>query len=212
MTARIPVRPNREGRYFVDRHQALPVGGYTGWFERVLGHQAITVCLGCDFLHDDGVRAACRANASRLIYTGPIDRYFAGTAEAAGLGALEYRSIRFELQAVPACPGHAQPNTVVNQPGGGVRHTRTVEYKHFLGQQSSWSVLVREYPSDEGPAFYPVPSPRNQELYMAFRRLAEHETAEHGVHFVGRLANYKYYNMDEALAASLRLFGELGVQ
>jgi UDP-galactopyranose mutase len=81
---------------------------------------------------------------------------------------------------VPDCPGGVQPNTVVNYPSGSAPHTRVVEYKHLFGQQSARSVLVREYPSAEGPAFYPVPSPRNQQLYAAFQRLAEQETGAQG--------------------------------
>jgi UDP-galactopyranose mutase len=201
VTARIPVRNNFDNRYFSDRFQALPTGGYTAFFGSLLAHPNVTTLLDVDFFK---VRPRLCASA-KLFYTGPVDAYFAH----AGLGKLEYRSIRF-VRELYRNHGYWQPVSVVNYPQDekacgfdDCSFTRIVEYKHYYGQTSPHTVTFREYSSDEGEPYYPVPSARNVELYAKFKALAE---AERGVYFVGRLANYKYFNMDQAIDNALAIF------
>jgi UDP-galactopyranose mutase len=133
-----------------------------------------------------------------VIYTGPIDAYFTE------LDKLEYRSISFDIQRIKNM-NYYQPNSVVNYPSGDVPHTRIVEYKHFLNQPSADTVVVLETTTGDGEPYYPVPTKRNKDLYEQYRKLAELEE-ERNVFFVGRLANYKYFNMDEAISNSLQFF------
>lgn len=201
VTARIPVRNNFDNRYFSDRFQALPSGGYTAFFHSLLSHPNVTTLLGVDFF-DVRPRLSKRA---KLFYTGPVDTYFASS----GLGKLEYRSIRF-VRELYKDYGFFQPVSVVNYPQDSndcgfadCSFTRIVEYKHYYGQASPHTVTFREYSSDEGEPYYPVPSARNVRLYNKFKALAD---AEKAVFFVGRLANYKYFNMDQAIDNALSIF------
>ncbi|KAJ1627002.1 UDP-galactopyranose mutase-domain-containing protein [Pavlovales sp. CCMP2436] len=201
VTARIPVRNNFDNRYFSDRFQALPSGGYTSFFQSLLAHPNVTTLLDVDFFE---VRPLLSKRA-KLFYTGPVDSYFS----TSGLGKLEYRSIRF-VRELYRNYGFWQPVSVVNYPQDeqncgfdDCSFTRIVEYKHYYGQQSPHTVTFREYSSDEGEPYYPVPSERNVQLYHKFKALAE---AEKGVYFVGRLANYKYFNMDQAIDNALAIF------
>lgn len=196
--ARIPVRSNWDDRYFTDPHQALPTGGYTAFVAAILDHPNIEVRTGCDFFAE---RHAL-ASAERVIYTGPVDHYFAHL----GYEPLEYRSVRFVPEDVPIrrhdeC---VQPTSQVNYPSLDVPWTRVTEYKHLLGQTSRndrlTSTLLKEYSSAEGDPFYPVPDPKNRALYEKYRAAAE---AEPRVMFAGRLASYKYFNMDEAINSAL---------
>jgi UDP-galactopyranose mutase len=202
---RIPVRESFDDRYFPDRFQALPEGGYAALVGRMLAHPLITVRLGTDFFEH---RAALEAAASHwLIYTGPVDAFFPD----AGLPKLEYRSIRFSRE-VRECSGFAQANSVVNFARADVPFTRTIEYKHFLHQASPKTALVSETTADEGEPFYPLPTRRNVELhaqYQALVRAAEARATAPRVRFVGRLATYKYINMDAAVKLALALFEEL---
>lgn len=203
VTARIPVRNTFDARYFSDRYQALPSEGYTSWFEALLSRPQIDLVLGVDFFDE---RAHLEGACGKIIYTGPIDSFFAD----AGLGELEYRSIRFEEERhFNMAGGFFQPNSVVNYPSGDVPFTRAVEYKHFLHQDSAHTIIVREYPSDVGEPYYPVPNPRNLALYERYRSLAEQAERTGDVHFVGRLANYKYFNMDQAIVNALDMFYEI---
>jgi len=202
VTARIPVRNNFDNRYFSDRFQALPSGGYTSFFESLLAHPNITTVLDVDFFE---VRALLQRNGRKVFYTGPIDAYFANR----GLGALEYRSIRF-VRELYRDHGYAQPVSVVNYPQDETEcgfadcgFTRIVEYKHYYNQQSPHTVTFREYSSDVGDPYYPVPNERNVALYEKFKQLAAQEK---DVYFVGRLANYKYFNMDQAIDNALAIF------
>jgi UDP-galactopyranose mutase len=183
--ARIPVRASFDTRYFSDRYQAMPKDGYTSIVRKMLDHPLIDVKLDTDW---DAVRDQ---SWKTVIFTGPIDGYF----KESGLPPLEYRSIQFEWERLP-CKGYAQPNSVVNYPGAETPYTRCVEYKHFLHQKSDWTVLSREITCAEGEPYYPVPTQANQDLYRVYKELAEKES---GVHFVGRLASYKYFNMDQAV-------------
>jgi UDP-galactopyranose mutase len=188
---RIPVRTDWDPHYFSDKWQALPAKGYTAFVQKMLDHPNIRVDLGINYTHD------MRSNYEYVFYTGPIDQYYA----AAGYPKLEYRSIRFEEETIPI--DTFQPNSVVNYPSGAEPWTRIVEYKHFLNQDvSGKTTIVREYTMAEGDPYYPVPTSANQEIYRRYQALASEDEAK-GVFFVGRLANYKYYNMDAAILAAL---------
>lgn len=201
---RIPVRKDYEDRYFTDTYQALPKRGYTYLFERILDNANIEVRLGCDE-HEYKILQQLQ-QFETTIFTGPIDHYFANE----GYPKLEYRSIRFEKETVMTPNNtHYQSNSVVNYPSPDVEFTRIVEYKHFLQQESEYSTIVKEYTTDHGDPYYPVPNEENIELYERYKRLASKETVTRDVHFVGRLANYKYFNMDQAILNALNFFDEI---
>jgi UDP-galactopyranose mutase len=191
--ARIPVRDDFDDRYFNDRFQALPRYGYTQFVKNMLSHPNIQIMLDTDFF---GIQKDLEYNL--LIFTGPIDAYFKGK----GLEPLEYRSIDFQMEKIENIP-YYQPNSVVNYPEENVPFTRIVEYKHFLHQTSPHTIIVREFPCDDGEPYYPVPNEKNRQLYEKYRQLA---TMEKNVYFIGRLANYKYFNMDAAIRNSLDFF------
>jgi len=186
--ARIPVRNSFDPRYFSDKYQALPKHGYTKFVEEMLNHANITVKLNTDFFD-------ISREHDHIVFTGPIDRYF----ESSGLPKLEYRSIRFDIEKLKTV-GYFQPNSVVNYPETNVEFTRIIEYKHFLHQKSDSTVIVREYTTDQGEPYYPVPNKQNLDLYEKYKELAAKEPR---VHFVGRLASYKYFNMDDAILNAL---------
>lgn len=195
---RIPVRNNYDDRYFSDIHQALPKGGYTQLFENILSHPNIEVLLETDYfdVKDD------YKNYEKLFYTGPVDRFF--EFKHSLLEKLEYRSINFVSETIDA--EFYQENSVVNYPGTEVDFTRIIEYKHFGNQISDKTTVVKEFTVDEGEPYYPVPNPRNQEIYARYKTEADKLI---DVHFVGRLANYKYFNMDQAFKNALDLFDKL---
>ncbi len=195
---RIPVRPNYDDRYFSDTHQALPKGGYTKVFKNMLNHPNITVLLNTDYFDVKDQYEGYE----KLFYTGPIDRFFEFEEELTE--KLEYRSINFVTEQVDA--EYFQENSVVNYPGREVEFTRIVEYKHFGNQKSDKTSIVKEYTVDEGDPYYPVPNEKNQLIYEKYKARAEHLT---DVYFVGRLANYKYFNMDQAFKNALDLYRTL---
>jgi UDP-galactopyranose mutase len=190
---RIPVRPNFDTRYFSDRFQALPQKGYTHFFEQLLNHPNIDLKLNTDYFEFSKEK-----HFNLVIFTGPIDSYFPN------LEKLEYRSIEFTQQVIKNM-NFFQPNSVVNYPSTDVPFTRIVEYKHFLNQKSKDTIIVSETTNDTGEPYYPVPNKKNLELYERYKLLAKEEEAKN-VYFVGRLANYKYFNMDEAILNSLNFF------
>ena len=199
--ARIPVRNNRDDRYFTDRWQALPRRGYAAALAAMLDHANIEVRTGVDFFAE---RDALRG-FERTFYTGPIDRYFAHL----GHDPLEYRTVTFDRSVVPTDGGEArvQPTSQVNYPSPDIAHTRITEYKHLPNQDTPSgllhtprSVLMTEFSTGSGEPFYPVPAPANRALYEKYRAAAAAET---GVVFVGRLASYKYFNMDQAIDNAL---------
>jgi UDP-galactopyranose mutase len=200
VTARIPVRSDFDPRYFADKWQALPGEGYTAWFEAMFDHPLIDVVLNTDFFdhkkHLEG--PACKS----IVYTGPIDRYF----EAQGLERLEYRSIIFTEERHFNTPGYILPSPVVNYPGPETPYTRAIEYKHYLHRDSPHSVVVKETTSDEGEPYYPIPDPRNIALYEKYKEMADRLERNGKFIFVGRLANYKYFDMDKAINNALELF------
>lgn len=190
VTARIPVRTDRDDRYFSDVFQAMPADGYTSMFHRMLDHPLITVRTGIDFK-----TVASELVYDRLIYTGPIDEYFDFR-----FGRLPYRSLQFD-HVVFERERH-QPVAVINYPQTE-QFTRVTEYKHLTGQIHPWTAVSYEYPSGEGDPYYPIPRPENQELFKKYEKLA---STERNVYFVGRLATYRYYNMDQVVGQALATF------
>jgi UDP-galactopyranose mutase len=195
---RIPVRTNFDDRYFSDTYQALPKGGYTQLFKNILNHPNIEILVETDYFD---VKDQYK-NYEKLFYTGPIDRFF--EFKHSLTEKLEYRSINFVSETVDT--EFFQKNSVVNYPGTEVDFTRIIEYKHFGNQKSAKTTVVKEFTADEGEPYYPVPNPRNQEIYARYKTEAEKLI---DVHFVGRLANYKYFNMDQAFKNALDLFKQL---
>jgi UDP-galactopyranose mutase len=188
---RIPVRTNWDPYYFSDCWQALPAKGYTEMVRAMLDHPQIRVSLSTEYLH------SMRDDYSYVFYTGPIDQFYA----SAGYPRLEYRSIRFEEETLPV--DQFQSSSVINYPSAAEPWTRIVEYKHFLNQSAPGrTTIVREYTTGDGDPYYPVPTAANQEAYRKYQALSA-EDEKKGVFFVGRLANYKYYNMDAAILAAL---------
>jgi UDP-galactopyranose mutase len=193
VTSRIPTRTNTDDRYFSDTFQAMPLNGYTAMFERMLDHPRIEKALGVDFRD---IKDRAYEIADHIIYTGPIDEYFDFR-----FGKLPYRSLRFDHQTLEQ--EWFQPVAVVNYPSEDVPFTRISEYKHLTGQQHSRTSITYEYPSAEGDPYYPIPRPENQELFKKYEALAD-ETDD--VTFVGRLATYRYYNMDQIVGQALATF------
>jgi UDP-galactopyranose mutase len=196
VAARIPVRHGDDDRYFTDSLQFMPVEGYTAMFRRLVDHPRIEVHLGQAFSGPSD-----RAGFDRLVYTGPIDAYF-GHA----LGPLPYRSLRFRHEHLPGVE-RFQATGTVNYPASEA-YTRITEFKHLTGQQAAGTSVVYEYPTDQGSPYYPIPRPENEALYKRYEALAEAE-ASHGVWFVGRLAQYRYYNMDQVTASAMKLAAEM---
>jgi UDP-galactopyranose mutase len=193
VAARIPVRNNRDGRYFADRYQVMPLCGYTPLFQKMLAHPNITVSLGVAY-----DKVAHEQLAHETIYTGAVDEYF-----DCRYGKLPYRSLRFEQRTLQAA--QFQPVAVVNYPNDR-SYTRITEYKHLTGQSHAKTSVTFEYPQDEGDPFYPVPRPENAKIYAKYKIAAD---AQVGVHFVGRLATYKYYNMDQVVAQALTTYARI---
>ncbi len=189
VAARIPTRTNRDDRYFTDTFQKMPLHGYTRMFERMLDHRNIRVETGVDFF---AVRD--RVQARHVVYTGPLDAYF-GYCH----GKLPYRSLRFEHQH-HADTDRFQSVGTVNYPNDHA-YTRITEFRHLTGQAHTGTSIVREYPTDEGDPYYPVPRPENDALFKRYDALAHRES---DVTFVGRLAQYRYYNMDQCVGAALK--------
>lgn len=200
---RIPIRTNRDDRYLTESFQALPDKGYTAMFENLLASApGIDLRLGMDF-HE----AKARWKYKHLVFTGAIDEYFGRC-----FGPLPYRSLRFEHESFTADqlngtgsgkPGFWQPAMQVNYPDADVPFTRIVEIKHATGQETPNSTIVREFPKDWTPGdepFYPIPAPDAREAYQKYAELA---AAKKNTSFVGRLATYRYYNMDQVTAMAL---------
>ncbi|MGL4444775.1 MAG: UDP-galactopyranose mutase [Alsobacter sp.] len=193
VTARVPVRTNRDDRYFNDTFQMMPLHGYTRMFEKMLAHPNIHVLLQTDYADIRDV-----IPHRRVIYTGPVDEYFDHR-----FGRLPYRSLRFEHVSLET-EWH-QPVAVVNYPQTQA-YTRVTEYKHLTGQRHAMTALTYEYPSEEGDPYYPIPMDANAELYRRYEALAR---ATPDVWFVGRLATYRYYNMDQVVGQALATFQKI---
>lgn len=188
VAARIPTRTNTDDRYFTDTYQAMPLHGYTRMFENMLDHLNIRVELGVDFAD---VRD--RGDFDHVVYTGPIDAYFDYR-----FGRLPYRSLRFEHEHLSDVEQFQETGTV-NYPNDHA-FTRITEFKHLTGQRHAGTSIVREYPQAEGDPYYPVPRAENEALFKRYQELARQEP---NVTFVGRLAQYRYYNMDQVVGAAL---------
>jgi UDP-galactopyranose mutase len=194
VTARIPTRTNDDDRYFNDQFQAMPLRGFTHMFENMLDDRNITLMLGTDFRD-----IASDISWDRQIYTGPVDEYFGFR-----YGKLPYRSLRFEHETLDR--PHHQSVAVVNFPSPDVPYTRVTEFKHLTGQTHPKTSLCYEFPTAEGDPYYPVPRPENAALYTRYQALAD---ATPNVTFVGRLATYRYYNMDQVVGQALATFSRL---
>ena len=193
VTARIPTRTNRDDRYFTDTYQAMPLHGYTRMFERMLDHPNIKVMLNTDYREIEDF-----VPYREMIYTGPIDAFFGHR-----YGKLPYRSLEFKFETLNT--PQAQPVGTINHPND-YAYTRVSEMKHLTGQEHPKTTLVYEYPQAEGDLYYPVPRPENAALYKRYQALAEQTP---NVHFVGRLATYQYYNMDQVVAQALKVYAQL---
>jgi UDP-galactopyranose mutase len=191
VTARVPTRTSTDDRYFNDRFQAMPAEGYTKMFERMLDHPNITVETGVEYRDVIG-----RVDADHIVFTGPIDEYFDFR-----FGKLPYRSLEFRHETHDMA--EFQPVAVVNYPNEAVPHTRITEYKHLTGQVHDKTSVTYEFPSAEGDPYYPIPRPENQALFKRYEALAD---AQPNVTFVGRLATYRYYNMDQVVGQALATY------
>lgn len=213
---RIPIRTNRDDRYLSESFQALPKNGYTAMFEKMLNSSPrVELHLGVDF-----TEARARWNHKHLIFTGAIDEFYGRR-----FGALPYRSLRFEpesfspeqlrsRQTISGKTGFWQPAMQVNYPSAEIPFTRIVEIKHATGQQVDATTIVREFPKDWTPddePFYPIPAPDAHHAYLRYVELTRAETQ---VSFIGRLATYRYYNMDQvtgmAIAEADKLLSKYG--
>lgn len=193
VTARVPTRTNRDDRYFTDKYQAMPKHGYTRMFEKMLDSPNIKVMLNCDYKEIAG-----EIDYKEMIYTGPVDAFFDNC-----YGKLPYRSLEFKHETHDDEVFQDAP--VVNYPNDQP-YTRITEFKYLTGQVHKKTSIVYEYPRAEGDPYYPVPRTENAELYQKYKALAD---AEHGVHFVGRLATYKYYNMDQIVAQAMTEYAKI---
>lgn len=193
VTARVPTRTNRDDRYFTDTYQLMPKRGYSELFRRLLGHPDISLMLGTDY------RTVIDMIPHRhLIFTGPIDLFFEHQ-----LGVLPYRSLRFHHETHDC--ETVQPVGTINLPND-TPYTRVTEVKYLTGQRHAKTILTYEEPRAEGEPYYPVPRPENRALFSEYERLAAERK---DVTFVGRLANYQYYNMDQVVAQALKVYDTL---
>ncbi|WP_334117580.1 UDP-galactopyranose mutase, partial [Ligilactobacillus sp.] len=193
---RLPVRLTYDNNYFNDDYQGIPVGGYTQIVEKMLADDKITVETGVDFFDkkDEYLK-----NYDKVLFTGMIDQFFDYK-----LGELEYRSLRFETEELDV--DNYQGNAVVNYTDAETPYTRVIEHKHFeFGKgDKDKTVITREYPADwkrGDEPYYPVNDKRNNSLYKEYQNLASKEAGN--VIFGGRLGQYRYYNMDQVIAAAL---------
>ena len=194
VTSRVPTRTSTDDRYFGDSFQAMPAGGYTRMFENMLDHPNITLMLGAEFqdARDD-------LAYDHIIFTGPIDEYFGHR-----YGKLPYRSLEFRHETLEQ--EWLQPVAVVNYPDESVPYTRITEYKHLTGQTARRTSISYEYPRAEGDPYYPVPRPENQALFKKYEALG---LETRNVTFIGRLATYRYYNMDQVVGQALATYRKM---
>jgi UDP-galactopyranose mutase len=193
VTARVPTRVNKDNRYFTDTYQAMPLHGYTAMFRKMLSHPNIKIMLNTDYKEVIDI-----IPHRHLIYTGPVDAYFDYC-----FGKLPYRSLEFKFQTIDA--EYFQPTGTVNYPNEHL-YTRITDFKYLTGQKHSKTAVVYEYPRAEGDPYYPIPRPENAEIYKKYQHLASTLT---NTYFVGRLATYKYYNMDQVVAQALTTFKKI---
>jgi UDP-galactopyranose mutase len=194
VTSRVPARTNADDRYFGDSFQNMPLHGYSRMFENMLDHHNIKIMLNVDFREIEH-----EVRYDRLIYTGPIDEFFDYR-----FGRLPYRSLHFRHETLDQ--EIVQPVAVVNYPSEEVAQTRITEYKHLTGQKHVKTSITYEYPAAEGDPYYPVPRAENAALFRKYQALAD---ATPDVTFVGRLASYRYYNMDQVVAQALSTYARM---
>lgn len=193
VTARVPTRTNRDNRYFTDHYQAMPKHGFTRMFEKMLDSPNIKIMLNTDYRE-----IANQIAFKEMIYTGPVDAFFDYR-----YGKLPYRSLEFKHETHDAQVFQEAP--VVNYPNEQA-YTRITEFKYLTGQEHKKTSIVYEFPRAEGDPYYPIPRKENAEIYNKYRTLVE---TRPDVHFVGRLATYKYYNMDQIVAQALTVYGKI---
>ena len=193
VAARIPTRYNRDDRYFTDKYQVMPTHGYTAMFQKMLDHPNIHILLNTDYKDVERI-----IPFKKMIYTGPIDHYFNYC-----FGKLPYRSLTFQFETYPKT--QFQPTGTVNYPNEQA-FTRITEFKYLTGQEHKNTSVVYEFPTAEGDPYYPIPRPENAVLYKKYQDLTKELD---DVYFVGRLATYKYYNMDQVVAQALTLFKKI---
>jgi UDP-galactopyranose mutase len=190
---RIPIRQTYDDRYFADRFQGIPIGGYTRMFQNMLDHESIEVLLGVDYFeHSFELKPA----AAKIVYTGKIDEFFDYCH-----GELEYRSLRFENEVLE---GDFQGAAIMNYTDAAVPYTRITEHKHFEFQASASTVITREYPAPcdrRQVPYYPIRDAANSALYERYRADAQRDSLLLG----GRLATYQYYDMHQVVAQALSL-------
>jgi UDP-galactopyranose mutase len=193
VTARVPTRTNRDDRYFTDTYQAMPLYGYTYMFQNMLSHKNIKVMLNTDYKEIIDI-----IPFKNLIFTGPVDEYFNYC-----YGKLPYRSLEFKFETIDK--EVFQPTGTVNYPNEQL-YTRITDFKYLTGQVHPKTAVVYEFPKAEGDPYYPVPRPENAELYKKYQQLA---STIKNTYFVGRLATYKYYNMDQVVAQALTTYKKI---
>lgn len=193
VTARVPTRTNKDDRYFTDSYQAMPLHGYTRMFEKMLSHPNIKIMLNTSYqdIMDE-------ISYKKLIFTGPVDEYFNFC-----YGKLPYRSIDFKFETLDKAP--FQTTGTVNYPND-YAFTRITEFKHLTGQEHKKTSIVYEFPKADGDPYYPIPKAENGLLYKKYQALADQLS---NTYFVGRLATYKYYNMDQVVAQALSTFKKI---
>ena len=193
VTARVPTRTNKDDRYFTDSYQAMPLHGYTRMFEKMLSHPNIKIMLNTSYqdIMDE-------ISYKKLIFTGPVDEYFNFC-----YGKLPYRSIDFKFETLDKAP--FQATGTVNYPND-YAFTRITEFKHLTGQEHKKTSIVYEFPKADGDPYYPIPKAENGLLYKKYQALADQLS---NTYFVGRLATYKYYNMDQVVAQALSTFKKI---
>ncbi|MDB5017989.1 MAG: UDP-galactopyranose mutase [Mucilaginibacter sp.] len=192
VTARVPTRINKDDRYFTDTYQAMPLHGFTKMFEKMLDHPNIKILLNTDY-HE----IINEIQYAKMIFTGPVDEYFDYC-----YGKLPYRSLQFKFETLDQ--EQFQQTGTINYPND-YAFTRITEFKYLTGQKHTKTSLVYEFPKAEGDPYYPIPRPENAELYKKYQELT-HQT---NAYFVGRLATYKYYNMDQVVAQALSTFKKI---
>jgi UDP-galactopyranose mutase len=193
VTARVPTRTNKDDRYFTDTYQAMPLYGYTAMFQKMLSHPNIKLMLNTDYKEVIDI-----IPYKHLIYSGPIDKFFDYC-----YGKLPYRSLEFKFETIDS--EFFQSTGTINYPNEQM-FTRITDFKYLTGQKHTKTAIVYEFPKAEGDPYYPVPRPENAEIYKKYQQLTE---TIPNTYFVGRLATYKYYNMDQVVAQALTTFKKI---
>jgi UDP-galactopyranose mutase len=190
---RIPYRTDFNDRYFNDTYEGLPKNGYTTFVTNILQHENINVLLNTEYVSE------MQNEYDVVFFTGKIDTYFKEK-----FGKLEYRSLRFEFEKLEM--KQYQPYAQINYPEKRHEWTRIIEYKHLYPFDSRQTIIAREYSTSEGEEYYPVPTAENRNTYLQYQKEAEETEKNNNVYFVGRLANYKYMNMDEAIENAMNAY------